>query len=100
LGKRLGQFLQPAVVGESSIPNRRVWMKGNLQAGSFALLTSRAARCFPALLFQLNRSRGQSGSGENSIMHRLAPGLLKIIAAQFLLPPMVADDVIAAAHRL
>ena len=32
LGKRLGQFLKPAVIGEAAVPDRRVGAKDDFQA--------------------------------------------------------------------
>ena len=87
--QRLGQFLEPGVVGESAVPDGRVGPEDDLQAS--ALVAARGA----GLGMSLPRGATALGfprrAGDHARAEGLVPGRLEV-ARERLAPPVVADD--------
>ena len=97
-GQGLGQFLEPTVVGEPAVPDRRVGPEDQLQP---AVLRSgcRPLRWQRRVEFQRRRFRGGRRAGEYPVAQGLLPDGLEI-AGERLPLPVVADDLQAGSVRL
>ena len=95
LGHRLGQFLQPAVVGELSVVDGGIAAEVELDGAGVS--NARAAEAPPPS--RVNRFRSEGGAFDPSIVQRLAPELLEVGAGVLLLP-VGAHKVVAGRFSL
>ena len=98
LGERLGEFLQPAIIGEAAVPDGGIGPERNFQraAGRTFLPSLRPGRRNPP---SAHLPGGQRGVRDQSVVERGLPERLEISARVFS-PPVVLHDVVGRAARL
>ncbi len=91
LRQRLGQFLQPAVVGEATVVDRRVRRERHLVGAADGGRRGRHGR-------GAHGFRSRRGAGNHAVVNGLAPGLLEHVAGKRgLRLPVLAHQVVAVA---
>ena len=94
-GDGLGQFLQPAEIGEAAVVNRGVWTEDDFQL-AFQLVFVRRRGQRRAV--NGGRLSGQRRAGYHAIVYRAPPPGFEI-AALVLRRPIAFDDVVSARFR-
>src|SRR3954463_903370 len=96
-GQRLGQFLEPAVVGESAVPDRGIWTEGD-----FERIRSRRQR--RGVRHRVSKgpsyfARFGSGLRHQSVMQSLLPAFFKALIAKPAFP-ILSDDFMRGQFRV